>query len=277
MSGSGLRILIAMGVVGVVAIGCGGSGGSDSSLYNTSLKRVDALDLAMSLYTNDWDDGLPLPNAWMDGMLPYQKNTADYNSPAVKGGYGYALNSAVAGQSFSSFSDPYTTIAFFDSTDIRRNATDPTSTMPTPPRYDGKNTIGYLASQPVTQPPPTGYALSQQNVKQLSLGLLEYANDYDEVTPLPNTWMDALTPYVKNPADFQSPAVVKKNPSDYGYAMNSDIAAQVTTNFANPATEIALFDSTVLIRNATEPTSTLPNPPRYGSNNTIGYLDGHVH
>jgi prepilin-type processing-associated H-X9-DG protein len=40
---------------------------------------------------------------------------------------------------------------------------------------------------------------------------------------------------------------------------------------------MSFFDSTILTRNATGPTSTLPNPPRYGKNNTIAYADGHVH
>jgi hypothetical protein len=61
----------------------------------------------------------------------------------VSGKYGYALNSAIAGQQSSAIDDPAHTILVFDSTDLAWNAVAPTSTLPNPGRYSGYNTAAY--------------------------------------------------------------------------------------------------------------------------------------
>jgi prepilin-type processing-associated H-X9-DG protein len=132
-------------------------------------------------------------------------------------------------------------------------------------------------SAPPANSIPKQLAVSISNLKKVDLGAIIYANDYDEFAPLPNKWIDGLLPYVKNDQLFHSPAVVAKNPANYGYALNVDLAAANLQNLAAPITTIFFFDSSDLSRNATDPTSTLPNPPRYGAYNTIAYADGHVH
>jgi hypothetical protein len=266
----------------VWAIGCGGSGGgSKSSPYALSVSRVVQLQLGLQLYEGDWDEVLPTSGKWMDAVTPYVHDASLFHSPAVGQGYGYALNSQIAGHALSDFPTPETIVSIFDSTDLTRNATDPTSTMPNPARYGLKNTIGYLDGS--TQDQGTNltvaqqYALSQTRLKQTALGILIYSNDYDDFAPIKNTWMDALLPYVKNDTLFHSPAIQAVTPNLYGYALSSTVAGQNLGAIQNPATTIMTFDSTDLTRNATDPTSTLPVPPRYGTNNTISYADGHVH
>ena len=51
--------------------------------------------------------------------------------------------------------------------------------------------------------PPVG---CQANLKQLSLGLLMYAQDYDERFPLDSGWRTAVYPYLKNQSLFECPA-----------------------------------------------------------------------
>jgi prepilin-type processing-associated H-X9-DG protein len=152
--------------------------------------------------------------------------------------------------------------------------------MPSPPRYGAKNTIGFVdgSTQDLIEAldPADLFSFSQSRLKADTTALSLYANDYDETLPLQGQWMDEVTPYLKQQSDFQSPAVELVNPNAYGYAMETTIAGRVLTAFASPDTQVALFDSTDLSRNATDPTTTLPNPPRYGSNNTIVFLDGHV-
>jgi len=217
----------------------------------------------------------------MDELLPYTKTEVVFHSPAVgSGGYGYAMNSAIPGTILPQYSNPSIVVTLFDSTDLARNATDSLTTEPIPPRYHGHNTIAFLDGhvqdeQAVKNPPPSLYQLSQSRLKQVNLGMIIYSNDYDNALPLANQWMDELVPYTKNDTLFHSPAVQLRDPSNYGYAINSAIVGQISTNFTQ-ATTISIFDSTVLTRNATASTTTLPNPPRYGASNTIGYLDGHV-
>jgi len=261
--------------------GSGGSGGGFSAQYKASVIRLHSVNIGLLMYSNDFDDVLPLAGKWVDGTLPYTKDDTIYRSPAVATrGYGYALNSSIPGQTLPLFNSPETIVSVFDSTDLARNATDPTTTEPSPPRYSGHNTIGYLDGHVKDYDAVTDvslYAQSQSRLKQVDLGMLVYANDYDGVLPLANQWMDEMDPYIKrDDAIYRSPAVQLKNPTAYGYAFNQVVAGQQATELASPATTISFFDSTVLTRNATAATTTQPSPPRYGTKNTIAYTDGHV-
>ncbi|MDR3690019.1 MAG: hypothetical protein P4L46_11615 [Fimbriimonas sp.] len=273
-------LLVSASLLVVVLGGCGG-GGIQGSAYGTSVEHLVAVDKGLLLYANDYDNVLPETNTWMDALAPYTRDEGLYHSPAVAiGQYGYAMNASIVGHSATAFSDPATVETLFDSTDLRRNATDPTSTEPRPARYGTRNTIAYLDGHVQDQSTVPGasspFAQSQAHLAAIDAGMLMYSNDYDDVLPLAGNWEDGMLPYVKTEANFHSPAVVKKNPSDYGYAFNSTIAGQPQTSIVTPATTISFFDSTDLTRNATASTATLPKPPRYGSKNTIAYADGHV-
>jgi len=275
-------MLGSIGTIGLWIAGCAGSGGgSSNALYSQSITRLKAVDLGVIEYIDDYDDALPT-GRWMDAVLPYTKDETLFHSPAVGSkGYGYALNSAVQGQTLPQFPNPSIVVTLFDSTDLSRNATDPLSTEPSPPRYGTRNTIAYLdghvQDQDILSSAPTLYEQSQTHLKSVGLGMLMYSNDYDGAFPLANQWYREMMPYVKSDIAFHSPIVQLKSPADYGYAFNIGVAGQLQSNITSPATTISFFDSTVLTRNATEPTTTLPNPPRYGKNNTIAYVDGHVH
>jgi len=263
----------------MIVFGCGGHGSSVSP-YSVSISRAYHLNLGALEYANDYDDCMALPGKWMDCLAPYEKTASDYYSPAVQShGYGFALNNQVAGVSFATFSDPSTTVSIFDSTDLSRNATDPTSTMPNPPRYGTKNTIAYLDGHvqdyTLTQTPPNVYQISRGRLKACDLGMIMYANDYDDVLPLANKWMDELDPYLRSETDYHSPKIGDTG-SKYGYAFDITVAGKNLVNIPNPATQLMLFDSTDLARNATAPESTIPSPPRYGKSNTLAYADGHV-
>ncbi len=280
------NFLVGVSLCAVVGwtLGCGGGGGGTSNpQYTLSVTRLKALNTGLILYIGDYDDAIPVSGTRVDALGPYVKDPTNFHSPAVTlPGYGYAMNADIAGHDLPFFPDLSTTISLFDSTDLARNATDATSTMPSPARYGGHNTIGYLDGHvkdqgPTITIPPSLYMQSQTRMKSLDLAMLIYANDYDDVAPLANQWMDELTPYTKSDIYFRSPAISLKNPTEYGYAMNSGFAGQQTQNISNPATFVSFFDSTILTRNATGPTTTAPVPPRYGTTNTIAYADGHVH
>ena len=230
----------------------------------------------------DYDEILPLINKWMDALTPYVHDPSTFHTPLVGSqAYGYALNAEVAGKTYTQFVRPDQTQTMFDSTDLRRNATDGTKSQPSPPRYGSRNTIasldGHVQDEYGLNPTPDQlYAQSRARLKAVNTGVLIYASDWNDQLPLGGQWMDELSPYVKATDNFHSPAVQRQNPANYGFAFNVDIAGRVLATIDSPSTVMSTFDSTILTRNATGPTSTLPSPPRYSGKNTIGFLDGHV-
>jgi len=270
-----------MAALAAIAVGCAGSGSTtESPAYSLSITRLKALNRGLVLYVSDYDDVLPPGPGWMDGIQPYVTDPANYRSPAVQAvGYGYALNSAVAGTNLNSFASWDTTVSIFDSTDLSRSAVAPTSTMPSPARYLSHNTVGYLDGHVADDPasnPSDQFELSRQHLKQCALGIAMYNSDYDDRFPQANTWVDSIAPYHVPEASLHSPAVVKNNPTAFGYAFNIDLVGVSLSSLENPATATTLFDSTVLTRNATAATSTMPNPARYNGKNTIAHADGSV-
>jgi len=270
------------GFIALLAGGCGGGSSGRATAYPLSVTRLKTLDRGLLLYMGDWDERLPLGNSWMEGLTPYVHDPEAFHSPALEDShFGYALNSAVAGHTFTEFSDPASVVTFFDSRVVKADATASLDTMPTPPRYITRNTIAYLdghVQDEITDqtPPADLYQESRTRLKRVALGMAMYGSDYDDRLPFAGKWMDQLSPYVTTANSFRSPAVELANPANYGFALNQGIASHSFAEFDNPATMISIFDSTLLNRNATGPTTTVPSPPRYGLNNTIAYLDGHV-
>src|SRR5436309_1139909 len=58
------------------------------------------------------------------------------------------------------------------------------------------------------------------NEKQMALGLLMYSQDYDETLPTSASWMDKISPYIKNEQVFHCPSL-GRSAIGYGYAYNS--------------------------------------------------------
>ncbi len=271
---------VGVGLICIFGWGCGGSN-SATSQYPLSVSRLKSLNLGFIEYVSDFDDAMPLAGHWMDGVLPYTKNEELFHSPAVMNpDYGFAMNSGLVGQYRSTFASPSTTITLFDSTDLSRNATVAISTQPTPGRYNGHNTIGFLDGhvndELVITTQPTLYQQSVQRMKRLNVAMQIYTSDYDGYFPLANRWVDSLVAYTKTEVPFHSPLPELSDPKSFGYALNIEVAGVSMFSLSNPATTLTLFDSTVLSKNAAVSTSTTPNPPRYGTKNTLGYADGHV-
>lgn len=122
------------------------------------------------------------------------------------------------------------------------------------------------------------------NVKQMSLGLLMYCQDYDERMPRGSDWMDVIGPYIKNETLYHCPTVGRQDSSSYGYAYNSALALKNLGDIAQPESTTLIFDSSNLLRNAADPVTSLPQPPRHhgrdlithesGQGNNIGFLNG---
>lgn len=118
------------------------------------------------------------------------------------------------------------------------------------------------------------------NLKQSGVALLMYASDYDERFPVSSRWVDSLMSYTKNEDIFRSSTATPKNPLDYGFAFRKEFSLKPIKDFAEPEHQVALFDSTILSRNATSGLESLPKPGRYSRDsepgNLFGYVDSHV-
>ena len=65
------------------------------------------------------------------------------------------------------------------------------------------------------------------NAKQLGLGLMMYAQDYDEHLPPAEKWMTVTQPYIKNKTIYVCPVVKKESPKTAAsYAMDSRLSGR---------------------------------------------------
>ena len=119
------------------------------------------------------------------------------------------------------------------------------------------------------------------NVKQMSLGVIFYVQDYDETFPRSKNWMTDLKPYIKNAKVFHCPSVSTFNEggggAEFGYAFNSPLSSLSLAKLDHPAQTGMIFDSSTLTENASDPLTSLPTPSRHNHEtmNTFGYVDGH--
>ena len=118
------------------------------------------------------------------------------------------------------------------------------------------------------------------NVKQQTLGVLMYAEDFDERLPVAAEWMTVTQPYVKNNAAMHCSAfpngIAEDGSQAYGYAYNSHLDRAVESKVKFPSTTPLLYDSSTLTPNATDPLTSLPNPPRHQDRNVMSFADGHA-
>ncbi len=113
------------------------------------------------------------------------------------------------------------------------------------------------------------------NLRSQATAVAVYAQDYDERLPLSINWMDAAEHYVRNPRVFHCPSV-GTDQTLYGYAYNSRLNGLGSIDVVRPSTQVMLFDSTVLLRNASDAVASLPSPGRHRRRNNMAYFDGHV-
>jgi prepilin-type processing-associated H-X9-DG protein len=114
------------------------------------------------------------------------------------------------------------------------------------------------------------------NVKQLALGYLMYASDYDERMPLADKWCDGIYPYIRNEEVLRCPA----DDEQWSYAMNYKASRQSLGLVERPAETIILFETEPSRKNAYDeegmPGTTIANPERHGGQNVFAYVDGHA-
>ncbi len=105
--------------------------------------------------------------------------------------------------------------------------------------------------------------MCQSNVFRLSRAQLLYADDCDDHFPIGDRWMDRTMPYVIEDRRFHCPTVSLPGETKYGYAMNSQLSGSIRGTLVDPDNIPLIFDSSNLAASASDPFTSLPNPPRH--------------
>lgn len=116
------------------------------------------------------------------------------------------------------------------------------------------------------------------NVKQMSLGMLMYVQDYDENFTPAQSWMTNIDPYIKNEAVYHCPQISSgQKGTPYGYALNSALSKARLADIASPETTLMIYESNTLSANASDPCTSYPVPGRHLERDIFGLVDGHAH
>jgi len=78
------------------------------------------------------------------------------------------------------------------------------------------------------------------HLKQMGMGMLLYAQDYDERLPRKEHWCDGLMPYVKNSQAFQCPDLPEERGAD---AYNAQLSMAAVNLVDSPYSTVAAFDA----------------------------------
>ena len=121
-------------------------------------------------------------------------------------------------------------------------------------------------------------AASQSNLKQLALGIMQYAQDHDDKLPDADRWATEIQPYVTSPyikADkvFQDPAMLG---GKWGYAYNRTLSGVSLSDLDDPAATVLLFESTAGRKNAADAGESLPPVGRHSGGTNYAFADGHI-
>jgi prepilin-type N-terminal cleavage/methylation domain-containing protein/prepilin-type processing-associated H-X9-DG protein len=116
------------------------------------------------------------------------------------------------------------------------------------------------------------------NVKQLSLAVFQYAQDYDEMLPVyinpfvpvgSQYWFEAAGPYMKNTQIMQCPS--RKNRT-YGYGWNIDEMGYGSSTNCGPAVAYGTIQKPAETIWIAESTGAGIYPPRWVTNSAYQYL-----
>ncbi len=113
------------------------------------------------------------------------------------------------------------------------------------------------------------------NLKAIGIALTQCVQDHDEFYPHAAHWMDDLSPYLKDKAVLFDP--FQPGARRYGYALNRNCSGKSLAAFAHPWETIAVFDSTLGTRNASDMGQSLRVTIAGNmSGGSYLFVDGHV-
>jgi hypothetical protein len=113
----------------------------------------------------------------------------------------------------------------------------------------------------------------RSSMKDMARGVGLYQADYDDRLMNAHTWGDQLMPYT--PGELVCPCM-KSRGVNFSYAMEPSVLEKLGSELLNPEKQGVIFDSKVMVRNASGGMSLLPDPPRHLRVNYVAYADGHI-
>ena len=116
-------------------------------------------------------------------------------------------------------------------------------------------------------------ATSLSNLKQISLGIIQYVQDNDGKMPDADKWVDEVMPFIKTEAVFADPAAPGLK---WAYAFNRALSGKRLSDLENPSTTVMLFESTDGKKNAADAGASVPMPGRHSGGTDYAFADGHV-
>ena len=109
------------------------------------------------------------------------------------------------------------------------------------------------------------------NMKQLCLGMLMYAQDWDEVLP-GETWAKDIYPYIKNEQVFVCPS---RPDLPVGYAMNEKLLLAKLAEIPRVGETALIFESNVGGENPVGGADDVPEEGVHNGGINVGFVDGH--
>ena len=141
-------------------------------------------------------------------------------------------------------------------------------------RVDAEKTMLLAAPEMAKMRDNAQTATSESNLKQLSLGIMQYAQDNDQKLPDGDKWVDEIYPYVKSESVFRDPTAPAGE--KWSYAFNKNLSGLKLSDLASPAATVLLFETTLGAKNATDTGESVPHPGRHQGGTDYAFSDGHV-
>jgi len=114
---------------------------AQASVCITNLKQ---LNMALNMYSADYDQRFPLKDNWNESLQPYYKKRSVLICPSVGDGTpSYGANDLIAGIQQSDVKSPFALVSFFDSIP-GLNESGGEELLPSPPRHLGRNNVGFV-------------------------------------------------------------------------------------------------------------------------------------
>lgn len=120
------------------------------------------------------------------------------------------------------------------------------------------------------------HTVNLSNLKAIGNACLVYAEDFGDRFPKTERWMDSIDPYSIKLDYYRSPM---RTDGAYGYAMNSDLSAELLRDVEAPATTILFYETRRGGRNCSRPAIQIPaDVPlgREGASIGVAFSDGHA-
>jgi prepilin-type N-terminal cleavage/methylation domain-containing protein len=115
------------------------------------------------------------------------------------------------------------------------------------------------------------------NTKQFGVGIIMYAQDYDEHLPPAEKWMTVSMPYTKNKAIYICPVMKKESPKTAAsYAMDTRLSGKSLNKLKEPANQALAYDSTRTDWDAADPGQTFAPQHNEGKQGSLVFADGHA-